>query len=655
MKTSSNKFHFLKFLPVILIALAIPLAVYLSSQPQEIRQLAAPGPTLPFDASLCTTVAGGSYNTSLTTPDTNNPASLAVQPAHPDRPSGAALNSRASQHADYNLWVRGWTGQTTAGNYLVSYGSNLTDSNGKIRPRLYTILEHATQITSTWRVNDWNWPTDLSQVGTAGSPISTYPVTLIGLATTSGSDNIRMPFSQYDIQGGYGGIVIYAAPDSVTLKYTREDNVVKGYTIHILNFSVDAGLLSAYRTANNNGRNNLPAVKPCQIIGKASGSEINVAIRDIGSFLDPRSAEDWWGVVKPTTPPVTATPTTNPLATVTPTTAPSVTPGGPTLTIVPTVIPTVAPTIAAAVPNLPNCWNIIGPTTIILGHSASFSAQFTSPQGDMYGLINAININSLSAQPPPTNRSSWDWNPWPPSTIPNANSGTLAFGWTPTQAGTYQVFCSAWNQTAGLECRGEQLTIDGPPRYICPGPKTEITVNVSSAAIPTPIIGQTSPDMCQMTALIGGGVLTPLMPVTIAAIAKPNYNISSYIFGFYNRDNNDSPISFTQGQDYTVSTESNNIQLKYDDLNKNDLNNAGAKPQSIKILAYFQDDTGATSTESAYCTQYITISNPTPTTQLTNSPTPDMSSGPINTGVIVIVMGVLIIVIIVSLNFFFKA
>jgi len=89
-------------------------------------------------------------------------------------------------------------------------------------------------------------------------------------------------------------MVLYAEPSRVTLKYTRDDSVVKGYAIHIENVSVDPNLLSLYQQLNNAGRKSLPVVKAHQRIGSAADTYINVAVRDTGAFMDPRSKNDWW-------------------------------------------------------------------------------------------------------------------------------------------------------------------------------------------------------------------------------------------------------------------------------------------------------------------------------------------------------------------------
>jgi hypothetical protein len=120
-----------------------------------------------------------------------------------------------------------------------------------------------------------------------------FEVTLAGLAVTPG-ETIHLPASGYDIGQGYDALVLYATEERVTLKYTREDNVVRGYTLHIEGICVEPRLLALYQSCNAAGRATLPALRPGQAIGRASGSTIGVAIRDTGAFRDPRSRKDWW-------------------------------------------------------------------------------------------------------------------------------------------------------------------------------------------------------------------------------------------------------------------------------------------------------------------------------------------------------------------------
>ena len=46
--------------------------------------------------------------------------------------------------------------------------------------------------------------------------------------------------------------------------------------------------------SDNAGRGRMPALRAGQAFGHARGGEIGVAIRDWGTFLDPRSRKDWW-------------------------------------------------------------------------------------------------------------------------------------------------------------------------------------------------------------------------------------------------------------------------------------------------------------------------------------------------------------------------
>jgi hypothetical protein len=190
-----------------------------------------------------------------------------------------------SQHPDINLAVRGFI-PTTAPLTLVDYAGNVDPA----APQLYTLFanQRTPIFNAVYRVYQWDWTCNCR-----GGPIAKWAVTLLGMRTTPG-EIIHLPVAGYDVGGGYGALVLYAEPTRLTLKYTREDNVIAGYTLHLENICVDASLLALYRQLNAAGRSELPALWPGQPIGRAPGTEIDAAIRDTGSFLDPRSRKDWW-------------------------------------------------------------------------------------------------------------------------------------------------------------------------------------------------------------------------------------------------------------------------------------------------------------------------------------------------------------------------
>jgi hypothetical protein len=141
---------------------------------------------------------------------------------------------------------------------------------------------------AAYQVYNWNWGCNCR-----GDLLDTWAVTLLGMGVAPG-ETIHVPNSGYEIGSGYEVLVLYASEERITLKYTRDDNVIEGYTLHVEGLCVEPSLLALYRTWNTAGRARLPALRAGQAFGRARGGEIGVAIRDWGSFLDPRSEKDWW-------------------------------------------------------------------------------------------------------------------------------------------------------------------------------------------------------------------------------------------------------------------------------------------------------------------------------------------------------------------------
>lgn len=188
----------------------------------------------------------------------------------------------ASQNIEYNLGYRGYA-PTVAPLQLVPLGP----VHDPTAPQFPTLFADGRLPTFTAAYQRYRWQD--------GQPVDTYSpwdTTVLGLGVTPG-EPIRAPDSGYDI-GGYDALLLYADAQRVTLKYTREDSVAVGYTVYIEDVCVAPQLLALYETMDGNGRNQLPALNGGQPIGRATGSEIKVAVRDSGHFLDPRSCNDWW-------------------------------------------------------------------------------------------------------------------------------------------------------------------------------------------------------------------------------------------------------------------------------------------------------------------------------------------------------------------------
>jgi hypothetical protein len=208
--------------------------------------------------------------------------------------NGPPTDRPAANHADLNLAMRSYRSASAALG-LVHYNPGPgTDPNAPQLPGLFTGQRTAT-ITAAYQVYDWNWSCNCRGGPLVGSgvPPDLFPVTLVDVATTPG-EILRVPQAGYSIGSGFQVLVLYATSDRLTLKYTREDNVVSGYTLHLEHICTDPALLALYNSQNAAGRGSLPALQPLQALGRARGATAGVAIRDTGTFMDPRSVGDWW-------------------------------------------------------------------------------------------------------------------------------------------------------------------------------------------------------------------------------------------------------------------------------------------------------------------------------------------------------------------------
>ncbi|MBI3379436.1 hypothetical protein HY029_01630 [Candidatus Gottesmanbacteria bacterium] len=212
----------------------------------------------------------------------------------------------AENNPDLNLSIRGHV-STNGEKYPIDLSSG---QMGEKTPQIGKMLDGRPTIVSLYRI--YSWVGDF-KTGRKGVPMpvpddpaaGVKQVQMIGLQTSNGESIKVPPVYGNPISPEYNAMVIYADDNSITLKYTREDNIgiKNGYAIQIEEITVDPGLLGLYRSTNEGGRRELPAVSNEQVIGTAKASEIRVVIRDTGDFLDPRSKLDWWqGIDYPPVP-----------------------------------------------------------------------------------------------------------------------------------------------------------------------------------------------------------------------------------------------------------------------------------------------------------------------------------------------------------------
>jgi hypothetical protein len=216
-------------------------------------------------AGSCEPIANGSYG------------GLSVKSPPTDRP--------AEEHPDLNLGLRGYL-PTVAYTGFVDLGGD-SDPAAPQMPGLFSD-DRTPNSKRVYQVYAWNW-----SANTRGDLITDPPVSLVGVAVTPG-ELIHVPNAGNNIGEGEAVLVLYAATNRITLKYTGEDNVQHGYTLHVEGVCVEPRLLVLYQQLNAGGRGQLPALRAGQAFGRASGDELGIAIRDSGTFLDPRSRKDWW-------------------------------------------------------------------------------------------------------------------------------------------------------------------------------------------------------------------------------------------------------------------------------------------------------------------------------------------------------------------------
>jgi hypothetical protein len=191
----------------------------------------------------------------------------------------------AETDPDLNLGYRGYA-LVNAPLQLVTYAGKEPDIKAPQLPGMFGD-NRTPAFTHTYQRYRWDEDCDC--------PLDTYspwPVTVLGMGVAPG-ETIFTPDSGYNIGGGYEYLVMYAGVNDITLHIGIEDDFA-GYVIHVDGVCTDPDLLALYQQLDAAGRGELPALKGHQAFGKALGAEIQVATRDSGSFMDPRSRNDWW-------------------------------------------------------------------------------------------------------------------------------------------------------------------------------------------------------------------------------------------------------------------------------------------------------------------------------------------------------------------------
>ena len=189
---------------------------------------------------------------------------------------------------DLNLMVRGYQPITATLELIGINGP--TDDDAPQLANLFRPVRVPT-FSAAYQVRDWDWA--CCPGGKLGQPINDPAVTLLEMAIIPG-ESLYPPGRNASIGHDFVALVLYAEQYRLTFTYTREDTPAVGYLVHVEGLCVDPNLVALYEEMHLAGRNNLPALRRSDSIGTAQSPSIMVAVRDTGSFMDPRSGKDWW-------------------------------------------------------------------------------------------------------------------------------------------------------------------------------------------------------------------------------------------------------------------------------------------------------------------------------------------------------------------------
>lgn len=187
--------------------------------------------------------------------------------------------------AEVNITARGFV-STTATLDLV----DIDGPTDPAAPRLYTLFadRRIPGFSAVYQLYRWD-----EMCNCRGTLIDNPPVSVASLVVNPG-ETLRLPESGYNLGEGFNAIVLYADASRITFAYTREDNPVRGYVVYIDGVAVATNLLALYQQLNSAGRGELPGLRIGQLFARTTSTELKLAIRDAGGFMDPRSRKDWW-------------------------------------------------------------------------------------------------------------------------------------------------------------------------------------------------------------------------------------------------------------------------------------------------------------------------------------------------------------------------
>lgn len=145
-----------------------------------------------------------------------------------------------------------------------------------------------------YQVYNWDWAKNQRGDLVTADYTGNWGVTLAEINASDGTE-IKVPVSGYQIDGeGHQVSVLYATSTDITIAYTANDTAAVGYLIHIVDMNTNPEILAAYEANEKAGRTKLVALPCGYVLGTPKGGSFKLAIRDTGSFIDPRIEKDWW-------------------------------------------------------------------------------------------------------------------------------------------------------------------------------------------------------------------------------------------------------------------------------------------------------------------------------------------------------------------------